>query len=483
MISFLNFSSPRKAASLASVLIFSLCLTATVGRAQSQIEPRREQLLNGLNILLWERPGSPEVLLKLRIHSGAAFDLAGKAGTMALLGDALFSDPTTREYVTQELGGRLEVTTDYDSINVTLAARSQDYERLVEQLRTALVNFSLEKFADLKEARSKLVRESSANPSFIADRAVAARLFGDYPYGRPYQGSADTLARIERGDVQYARERFLNPNNATLVIIGGVERTRAMRALRQLLGSWRKSEGLVPATFRQPEAPDTRTLIVDLPGAETAEVRMAVRGLARSDKDYAAATVLEELARERWQALMPELKQRAFFVRHDAHLLPGIFVMGASVRVTDAGRALQTARKVLEDLAKTPPTGTEFERARSAATATSNRRMEKPETLADLWLDASTYKLSSVSDSTRALSAVTPADVQRVAARLLSNVSAGNASKAATDGTVVTVAVGSADLLKAELEKSGKVEVIGGMDAPPPPPKTEGAGSATKKNP
>ncbi|HEX8353162.1 MAG TPA: hypothetical protein VF611_09700, partial [Pyrinomonadaceae bacterium] len=43
-------------------------------------EPRREQLLNGLRVLLVSRPADQNVLIKLRIHSGAAFDLAGKEG-------------------------------------------------------------------------------------------------------------------------------------------------------------------------------------------------------------------------------------------------------------------------------------------------------------------------------------------------------------------------------------------------------------------
>ena len=55
-------------------------------------------------------------------------------------------------------------------------------------------------------------------------------------------------------DLMLARERFLNSNNATLAIIGGVTKTRAMRALRQILGPWRKSEQIVPTTFRQPTA-------------------------------------------------------------------------------------------------------------------------------------------------------------------------------------------------------------------------------------
>jgi zinc protease len=476
----------RKAGLLAVVLALNICLSGTPGLAQSAPEPRREQLLNGLNVLLWERPGSPEVLLKLRVHSGAAFDLAGKAGTMAILGDALFADTTTREYVTNELGGRLEVTTDYDAINVTLAARPQDFERLVELLRTAIINISLtaDRVTELREARAKLVRESSMNPTLIADRAVAARLFGDYPYGRPLEGSTATLARLERADVQYARERFLNPNNSTLVIAGGVDRARAMRALRQLLGLWRKSEGIAPTTFRQPDAASATTLIVDMPGTESAEVRVAARGLARSDRDYAAMSVLALIARDRWQALMPELKQSAFFVRHEAHVLPGIFVMGASVRATDAARALQTAQKALQDLAKAPPTATEFERARAEAVAIFNRQMEKPETVASLWLDAETYKLPSIADRARALSAVSPADIQRVAGRLLTERAGGDVAKVVYDTPPVTVVVGSASLLKSDLERSGKVEVLGGEDASAPPPaKAPGAGAATKKTP
>lgn len=484
MIPLRNPFRSRNLALLTIILCFLVLLPATSGMAQGVPEPRREQLLNGLNILLWERPGNPEVLLKLRIHSGAAFDLAGKAGTMALLGDALFPDPTTREYITGELGGKIEITTDYDAINVTLSARAQDYERLVELLRTAIINIQLtaDRVVELREARVKMVRELSATPSAIADRAIAARLFVDHPYGRPYAGASDTLAHIDRSDLQYARERFLNPNNSTLVIVGGVDRARALRALRQLLGPWVKSDKIVPYTFRQPEAPDARPLIVDLPGTEMAEVRVAVRGVARSDRDYPAATLLALVARERWQAAMPELKQTGFFVRHEAHVLPGHLVMGASVRAREAARAISTAQKVLQDLAKTPPTAAELERARNEAMALFNRQMEKPETIADLWLDAEAYKLPSVAERARALSTVAPADVQRVAGRLLPSVAVNSMSKMATDATLATVVVGSAELLKPELERGGKVEVLSNADAPPTPSKSA-PGSSLKKTP
>jgi predicted Zn-dependent peptidase len=56
-----------------------------------------------------------------------------------------------------------------------------------------------------------------------------------------------------------AHERFLNSNNATLAIVGSVTKARAFRTVRQLLGPWRKSENIVPTTFRQPKPPDART--------------------------------------------------------------------------------------------------------------------------------------------------------------------------------------------------------------------------------
>lgn len=227
-----------------------------------------------------------------------------------------------------------------------------------------------------------------------------------------------------------------------------------MRALRQLLGSWRKSEQIIPATFRQPEAPETSTLIIDLPGTEAAEVRLATRGLARSDRDYAVAQLLALLARDRWQAALPELSKSPFFVRHEAHTLPGIFIMGASVPAAAAAQALSAARGVIRSLATTAPSAAELERARSEATATFRKQLERPESIADGWLDIETFKLGPLADQARALSSVTPADVQRTAARLF------------RDAPVATVAAGSATRLRAEFERAGKVEVLGETATP-----------------
>ena len=432
-----------------SFAVSMLFLTSAV--AQRIPEPRREQLLNGLRILLVERPGESQAVLRLRIHSGAAFDLAGKEGTIALLSDSPFPDPNTREYVTDDLQGRLEVTTGYDSIDVYLSGRAEEFERLVEIIRNAVLSNQLsdEVFNRLRDARSKTVRELGVSSETIADRAISARLYGTYPYGRLTMGTPESLARIERSDVLLARERFLNPANATLVITGGIEHRRALRAVRQFLGAWRRADQIVPATFRQPEAVDMRTLVVDVPGTPDAQIRLAARGLSRSDKDLAAALVLAELARARWLSTAPELKGKPVHVRHNAYSLGGTFQMGASVPPSVAAAALDSARRVIESLSKTQPNATELESAKSAVVAELSKQSERPEREADVWLDEQSYggASSTLPSLMRALALVTSADVQRVAARLFST-------------QVATVAVGEAATLKSEMARIGAVELF-----------------------
>ncbi|MDQ1523984.1 MAG: zinc protease [Pyrinomonadaceae bacterium] len=458
----LSLHAPRTnwTVAVAALLLVSLCLLPSRTAAQNSVTPapRREQLLNGLRLLLISRPGDPQVLLKVRINNGAAFDLAGKEGLMTLLSDALFPDAETRQYVAEELNGRLEVNTSYDNIEILLSGRASDFERLVEILRTAVLQMRLaaEDVNRLREARLKGARDALGQPALLADRSAAARLYGSYPYGRALAGTPDSLARIERADMMLARDRFINPNNSTLVLVGGVEATRALRAFRQFLGAWRKSDSIPPSTFRQPDTPDARTLIVNFASANEVEVRLAARGLSRADRDRAVAPVVAALAHERLKSALKEFQPKSSFARHDAHNLSGIVLVGATVPAGFAAQTLEAARMVVANLAASPVSAAELENARRAALTAINERRQRPEALADQWLDTTTYN-STLADDERVLNALTPADVQRVAARLFGG-----------EAKLASVVVGDAAQLRSELARlSGGIEVAGASNAPP----------------
>ena len=448
-----------KLCALAAKMALCVLLLAPSICAQQATQPEREELLNGLRLLFWPLPGHSEVILKLRINSGAAFDLAGKSGQMALLGDLLFPDPDTVDYFTAEMGGKLDVNVSYDSTTITMVGKAAELEQIVEVLRNGLLQTQLtpETVLRMRDARIKLLRDSTIVPTFVADRAIAARLYGDFPYARPAGGTPEDIARVDRADLMQARDRFLNSNNATLAIIGGVTKPRAMKTLRQLLGPWRKSEQIVPTTFRQPNSPDTRTLIVNVPGPNV-EIRLAARGVARSDADFAAATVLARIAQHRWEALSPELARKPVFVRNEAYVLPGAFVMGATVTDMTTADSLANAKKVLESLMTTAATQAELDRARNEVVGETSALLAKPDAIPDPWLDADTYHLSAPQDQVALLRAVTAAEVQRVANRIFNK-------------PTVSLAAGETAALKAALQGRFQYEVLGEIASPAPTPK------------
>ena len=437
-----------------------LLLVAQPALSQVPKEPEREQLLNGLRVLVWSQPGSPELLVKLRINSGAAFDLAGKSGQMALLGDLLFPDAATIDFFTEELGGKLNVSVNYDSVTITMVGKAAEFEQVISVLRNALLStqFTPEVISRIRDARIKILRDTTVSPAMVADRAISRRLFEDFPYGRLAGGTPEDLARVQRGDLMLSHERFLNSNNATLAVVGGVTNARAIRTVRQLLGPWRKSESIVPTTFIQPKAPDSRTLIVNVPGPTT-EVRLAVRGLSRADSDFAASVVMARLAQQRWQAMAAELANQPVFVRSDGHVLPGTFVMGTAVSTEKTADAVASARKVIESLITTPATAAELDRAKNEVVNEAVTMASKTEDVPDPWLDANTYRLNAIQDQAALLRSVTAADMQRLATRLFK------------DAAVASVVTGEAAQLKATLQGRVQYEVLG--EAPPPAPSTK----------
>jgi hypothetical protein len=168
--------------------------------------------------------------------------------------------------------------------------------------------------------------------------------------------------------------------------------------------------------------------------------------------------VLARLAQHRWQAISPELARQPVFVRNNAHVLPGAFVMGATVTDSTAADSLANAKKVLESLMTTAATPAELERAKNEVINETNGTLAKPDALADPWLDADTYRLSAPQDQIALLRAVTASEAQRVANRLFNK-------------SIVSLAAGETASLKAALQGRFQYEVLGEIATPAPTPK------------
>lgn len=408
-----NFYSSKNKLVIVFALAFLIAFAAVkVASAQSQKEPKRHQLLNNLRLLVWSEPAAANVLVKLRIHSGAAFDPREKAGAMRLLADSLFPDETVNNYFTEDLGGKLSVESNYDFIEITASGKSENLLDILETVRNGVSSAALttENFKKVRDARLKIVQGQTTTAEDAADLLIRKRLFGDYfPYGRPSGGTAETIQKIERADLLQLRERLLTADNATLAISGNVDKNYAHRAVRQLFGSWQKSDKPVPATFRQPDAVEKTVFYQKQPSVRTAQIRFAVRAAARGSANDFAHKIAAQVLNERWRKELPQEMRDTAFVRYEPHALPGMLIFGASIAGGFAEPVLPQTQTALNKILSEPVAVAEFENAKSAVAAKIENDLKSHEAAIESWLDADTFK---VNQSTRSISTATLKSVQ-----------------------------------------------------------------------
>lgn len=381
----------------------------------AQTPPRQEKLLNGLKVVMWNIPSGDRVMLRLRIHSGSSFDHQGKEGTMKLLSDSIFPNEPTRAFFEEDLGGNLEVISNYDYIQINASSRPADFLQMIETIATAVSTPTINKETTgiVKERLLKLVAEAESSPEYVADRAVAERLFGNFPYGRPEIGTAASVNSIDFADIRFAYDRFFGADNATLAISGNIDQNLVYRAIRRYFGAWKKSDNLIPPTFRQPEQPDTSLKLIEAPANGQGEVRFAMRGVARNDKNYAATVVLSAILENRLKAKAPAEKQEFAFVRNEARVLPGLITIGLSQINTE----INTSQETKEGGSSSPISqifSEKLSQAEFSAALAQTRLIRNNIDPVALWLDIDTYKLGSVRSEQQAFSALTLANVQRL---------------------------------------------------------------------
>jgi hypothetical protein len=399
--------------SLAALVLTAVSVVSVFAQSPNAAAPRQEKLLNGLKILMRNDQQAANVSVKIRVHSGAAFDPQGKEGVMRMLAENIFPNDAVREFFTDDLGGSLEVITNYDYIQINATSKPEEFLNLMETLANAVASPTIDKETTLRLRALQIekVREMEKNPVYVADLAAAARLFGSFPYGRPIDGSVESIQKIDFADLIFAKDRFFTADNATVAITGNFKPDLAFRAARRYFGAWAKSDGKISSTFRQPDEPKAGLPIIESPAPNKSEFRLAMRGFARNDDDYYAAEILELILQNRIQTR----EGKKAFVRHEAHVLPGSIIFGVSdwnlgrIKKEDNKITLPVTDNYQNNFLKDAVKPEEFEKAKSELAART-----KPSDPADSWLDADTFRLSP----RKAAANSSLDDVQRVLEKL-----------------------------------------------------------------
>jgi zinc protease len=258
---------------------------------------RQETLPNGMQLVLIERHDAPVVSVSLALPGGASADPTGKEGlaqlTAQLLGKG--AGARTAEQIaaaSEGVGGTVSASADADYLAVQadfLAADAPLAFALVADLATR-PTLPADELEIIRGSTLSLLQLQGSQPAFLAQKHLAARLYGDHPYART--PSPESVRGITRDDVAAFAAARLRPRGALLVVAGGLTWTRARELAEGAFGGWTGAPAPLPAAA----APAPRTggphiVLVHRPGSVQSNILAGNLAAGPADDARAAATV------------------------------------------------------------------------------------------------------------------------------------------------------------------------------------------------
>ena len=255
-------------------------------------------LANGLRVVVAKTGDLPLVTAELTIRSGAALDPSALAGLAEVTAALLPQGTTTRSASAiateiEALGGTLSADAGYDSSQVSLSGLADTLPQSLTILADVVRHpaFSQEELDRLRTQKRDELTVALQEPATLARLAMARLVFGEGPYGHPASGSPASLERITRAAVVQQYQRLYRPDNAVLVLSGGITPEAGFALAEKAFGDWPRPDGA--ALRAEPGKPGAggRVLVVDLPGTGQAAVAVGAVSIARLDPSFYGAEV------------------------------------------------------------------------------------------------------------------------------------------------------------------------------------------------
>jgi zinc protease len=248
-------------------------------------------LSNGLRVIAAKSTDLPIMSAQLVINGGASADpadrpgLAQMAATLASRGAGDRSAPEIARTL-EALGAQFGAGAGADATTVFLSAPTASADGVGAVLADVVQRptFAAEELERGRTQAINALRVNLRQPGPLAAAVLNRIAFGASPYGAPAAGTPASLAAVTRDEVEAFHDRWWRPDNAALVITGGLEPEAAFAFAERTLGGWQRPSAPAPATpARAGARSEPRIVVVDLPGSGQAAIAAAVRAPDRSE--------------------------------------------------------------------------------------------------------------------------------------------------------------------------------------------------------
>lgn len=408
-----------------------VALLAPAAPARSAPIAHREVLPNGIVLLVAERPAVPIVAVRVYTPAGAAFEPADRAGLANLTGELLTRGTAKRtgpelDKAIEFVGGSLEAGAGRDGLWVSLSILKKDASLGLDLLSEAVLSPTFPE-SELRRKVTQIqasIQRSEESPDTVAARALSRLVFDGHPYGRPVEGTIESVGRLTRHDVVRFHGELVRPDTTIVAVVGAITVDEARREILARFGGWARPATPPPsAPTATPGSPPKReTITRELTQATILLGRQAIR---QSDPDYfplvVASHVLGGGSASRLYGRVREEGGLAYSVYSYASpsRYGASFVVGAQTRTAEVDRVRGLLSDELARMTREPVREAELALSKSYLIGSFPLRLDTSAKVADfiVAVESQGLGLDYADRYKAAVARVTAADVQRVAAR------------------------------------------------------------------
>lgn len=385
----------------------------------------------GLEVWLVEDYAVPLVAFQFAFKSGAAQDPEGKAGVANMLSALLDEgagdyDAEAFHRAMDDLAVEISFRADHDNFQGQLKTLARNIDPAFELLRLAVSEPRLDADA-IERVRSQVIaglKHEAKDPNRVAGRAFRQDAFPGHPYGRPSEGSLQTVPGITRDDLVAMQRGALARDNIKIAAVGAIDAERLAAIVDKTFGALPAQAKIVPVPDVAPVSDAKRVIDVDVPQST---IRFGLPGISRHDPEFMIAVVVNHIlgggvfsAR-----LFKEVREKrglAYSVHSQlaAHDHASLFMGGTSTKNERAAESLSVIEEEISKLVAEGPTEEELDKAKKYLIGSYVLRFDTSTKIAGnlVGLQTDGFPVEFLDRRNDMIAAVTMEDVRRVAKRL-----------------------------------------------------------------
>jgi zinc protease len=411
----------------------ALVVVLALGHAAGAIEIKQVKTPKGVTAWLIEDKTVPLLSMEFAFRGGSALDPEGKAGLAELVSGLL--DEGAGELSSAQFQRRLENNSislgfraALDSFGGTLRTLSEHRDMAFSLLHLALSRprFDAEPVARMKSQVMAQIAREAERARNIAQQRWQKEVFGEHPYGRDVDGQIKTIRAITTDDLRgFVSGRFAR-DNLIIGIVGDITEAELVPLLDRTFGALPEKA----ASYRVPDVLVTNAgkLIVVPRKIPQTVVVFGQKALPITDPDYYAATVMNYImgGDGLTSRLADEVREKrglaySVYTRIVNYDRADVILGWVATQNAKVAESLKLIRAEWARMASTPVSQSELDDAKNYLTGSYFTRLNSTRRIASLLVGLQLDKLGIdyLQRRNKLIAAVTVADVQRVARRVL----------------------------------------------------------------